>query len=157
MKTSYDKRVKVVPYEPGQFVYVWRPRPPHNKNKFFNNYFGPFKILKKVTDYTYKLDIGSKSRMYDIVPHDLLRPASCQAGSKPNKTEYDPLKLDLNHRLEIIPESDEYQQQIDSDQPLDRPVTIIDQPQQIQPAQPQGWHGQLRDRNLIRAPQYYQA
>ena len=87
-KKQYDKRANIIPFQAGQYFYVWRPRPPHNKNKFFNHFFGPFKIIKKVTDFTYKLDLNGNSRMHDILPHDLLRLANQHETDK--RREYQP-------------------------------------------------------------------
>ena len=158
MKKSYDKRVHIIPYQPGQYVYVWRPRPPHNKNKFFDNFFGPFRIIKKITDYTYQLDIGSKSRMYDIVPHDLLKLAPNQPNTGPTEVnEYDPPKLDLDHRLEMIPEQPEprpaFSDQVDNQVPAERPVIVLPQHQDNNIVAPR----QLRLRAALRRPEYYQA
>lgn len=160
MKTSYDKRSRVTPYKVGDFVYVWRPRPPHNKNKFFNHYFGPFKIVKLITDYTYKIDVGSKSRMHDIVPHDLLRLASSPRDSEnKDRIEYDPIDLDLEHRLEIIPEENEPEGSTTRNGDLtdDRPVIMMDFQQNVQLQPPIARHNmQLRDRNNLQRPDRFQ-
>ena len=152
MKRSYDKRVKATPYEPGQYVYLWRPRPPHNKNKFFNHFFGPFKILSKVTDFSFKIDVGNKSRLHPVVPHDLLRPATGYKPSTDEVREYDPINLDLDHTLEIIPESNETQDEDDQNIPNpnnNRPIvfdyTNINPPRA------------LRNRDNIPRPEFYQA
>lgn len=157
-KKQYDKRSKIIPYQAGQYVYVWRPRPPHNKNKFFNHYFGPYKIIKKVTDYTYKLDLGSKSRMHDIVPHDLLRLANQE--NLPDKLrDYQPLQLDLEHKLQTIPEDEEDTNQDETTANAnERPLIMIPAQQGQGPlVAPAGRLGpyNLRDRAHIRPPDRY--
>ena len=157
MKTSYDKRSLVVPYKVGDFVFVWRPRPPHNKNKFFNHYFGPFKIVKLITDYTYKIDVGTKSRMHNIVPHDLLRLASSPKDSdSSSRIEYDPIKLDLEHRLEIIPEETEPEAAYDNG-PDNRPIIMMDAEQDNDQPNIARHNMQLRDRNILQPPNRFQA
>ena len=89
MKKQYDKRQKIIPYKPGDYVFVWRPRPAGNKNKWFDHWFGPYKILANHTQYTYKLDIGTSSRMYDILPHDLLRLAPPPTDGNLESRDYD--------------------------------------------------------------------
>jgi hypothetical protein len=91
-KTKYDRRVNAVPFEPGQFVYVWRPKYyDKSKNPFKPSFYGPFKIIKKVTDYTYKIDVG-KSKIKNIVPHDLLRLAP--QGQFEEPTDFEPSYID---------------------------------------------------------------
>ena len=126
MKKNYDKRSKVVPFKPGQYVYLWRPRPPDNKNKFFNHFFGPYKILTQITDYTYKIDTGNKSRIHPVVPHDLLRPATNYDPEKSPQIEYGEQNLELDHTLEIVPNQETPQ---DFDQTTNtRPVIFQDLP-----------------------------
>ena len=120
MKTKYDKRMNEIKYKIGDKVFVWRPRPPGNKNKFFDHWFGPYEILSKNTDHTYKLNIGDKSRMFDIVAHDLLRKAPDDAEKVEDRLYYqDHHKMDghegnssdsesLASTLEELPLPDEF-------------------------------------------------
>jgi len=160
-KTKYDKRAKVVQFEPGQFVYVWRPRPPHIKNKFFNHFYGPYRIIKKITEFTYKIDVG-KSRMHDVVPHDLLRLAPDNQLN--THREYQAPLLDFEHTLEIIPELPEQEQGNTQLQPVrdDRPITFIQEntnnPIILNDNPPENVRQMtLRDRNALRPPDYFQA
>ena len=161
MKTSYDKRTKVVPYQVGQYVYVWRPRPPHNKNKFYDHFYGPFKIIKHVTDYTYKLDLGGKSKMHDVVPHDLLRLApEHYAPQIERPREYDQKSLELDHRMEVIPEESEIlpsepPTQHEENTSVQRPVIHIQH--QNHDLNNQHPNRQLRDRAGLRPPDRFQA
>ena len=99
MKTKYDRRMNEIKYGVGDKVFVWRPRPPGNKNKFFDNWFGPYEILAKNTDHTYKLNIGDSSRMFDIVAHDLLRKAPAETEKVEERLYYqDHNKID-SHEL----------------------------------------------------------
>ena len=148
MKKSYDKRSHIIPFQEGQYVYLWRPRPPNNKNKFFDNFFGPFKILKKVTDFTYKIDIGHKSRLHPIVPHDLLKLAKNYDPESMKTREYDPIDLDLDHELKIVP----IQNSTDTIEDVQR----NDPPQRQLITQSRAGRN-LRNRRNIRRPDFYQA
>ena len=138
-KRQYDKRSNVVPFGVGQYVYVWRPRPPNNKNKFYNHFCGPYKITKKVTDFTYKLDLEGKSKMHDIVPHDLLR---------------------LSNKLDTIPEEPEEgtDNEENRNNEEEEDDLVILRPAQIDNQLPQA-HGvppyNLRNRANLRAPRRY--
>ena len=105
VKTRYDNRVNVVPFEPGQYVYVWRPKYyDKSKNPFRPSFYGPFKIIKKVTDFTYKIDTGS-SRIKNIVPHDLLRLAP--NGEFENVTDFDADFIDDSNDNTDVPQRTE--------------------------------------------------
>jgi hypothetical protein len=158
-KKQYDKRANIIPFQAGQYVYVWRPRPPHNKNKFFNHFFGPFKIIKKVTDFTCKLDLNGKSRMHDIVPHDLLRLANQH--DTDTLREYQPIQLDLEHenRLQTIPEETDTDPNQNEPALENRPLIMIPAQQGPDPVVvPAGGLApyNLRNRANLRPPVRYQ-
>ena len=129
MKTHYDKRQNLTEYKPGDYVYVWRPRPAGNKNKFFDHFFGPYRVISKHTDsYSYKLDIGTSSRMYDIVPHDLLRKApdivevSTESRDYDNYVHEDPIDTQSN---------DDIEEQLSGDNFLDHQSSSSDEEGQV--------------------------
>ena len=150
MKKNYDKRSKVVPFQPGQYVYLWRPRPPDNKNKFFNHFFGPYKILSKITDYTYKIDTGNKSRIHPIVPHDLLRLATDYNPLTSTQTNYNEQSLNLDHTLEIAPPQGMPEDSDQTEIVVQRPVVV-----QYQQQANNGHHMVLRNRENINRPLRY--
>ena len=66
MKKQFDRTAHVVRYNVGDFVYVWKPAPAGcNHHKFYDHYKGPFKIVSKVTEYTYKIELSPNK--HDIV------------------------------------------------------------------------------------------
>lgn len=111
--------------------------------------------MHKVTDYTYKIDIGDKSRLHPVVPHDLLRLATNYQPEQSPIQDYDPINLDLDHTLEILPHVDTPQEREDIENypqaAPDRPIIQIGPLAADPPARV------LRDRNLIQPPDYYQA
>ena len=71
-KRRYDEKVSVKAYQIGQWVYVWKPTPAYcSYRKFYDNYRGPFKIVEKVTEHTYKIDLGPDK--YDVVHMEHLK------------------------------------------------------------------------------------
>ena len=128
-KQYYDKRSNVKPFKVGDFVYLWRPKK-KGSNTFTSNFYGPFEIVKQVTDYTYKIDVGN-SRIHNIVPHDLLRLAP--QGEFGFTRDYDPIDLEWDHSLTYQIPEDIPVERVEMEQP-DRPLIEIEfdqgQPQQ---------------------------
>ena len=66
MKKQFDRSSHVVKYNVDDWVYVWKPAPEVCDNlKFYDHFRGPFKIVSKVTDYTYRIALGIEK--FDIV------------------------------------------------------------------------------------------
>ena len=73
-KKRYDEKANVKKYDIGSWVYVWKPTPAYcTYRKFYDNYRGPFRIVDKVTDHGYKIDLGSDK--YDVVHMEHLKTA----------------------------------------------------------------------------------
>ena len=73
-KRRYDTKVNVQSFVTGEYAYVWKPPPAHcDYRKFYDPYRGPFKIIKKVTDHTYKIKVGDDK--YDTVHMELMKAA----------------------------------------------------------------------------------
>ena len=166
-KTQYDKDAHVNKYKVGDWIYVWKPRPPGVKNKFFDHYFGPFKILKLHTDFTYKIDLQGKSRMYDIVHHDHLRLAPTEAVGKsvrdylPEDIQDSAQDQGQGQEEENNPSSSDMQTPDESldarnDSP-ERPIIDLTPHQQGHLPQPQAPVPPPRIRRNRRAPDFYQA
>ena len=58
-KSYYDKREVDRLFNVGEFVLVFRP---WKTNKLHNEWQRPFIITEKITDVTYKVDLGSKRK-----------------------------------------------------------------------------------------------
>ena len=72
MKKQFDRTAHVVRYNVGDFVYVWKPAPAGcDHRKFYDHYKGPYKIVSKVTEYTYKIELSPNK--HDIVHMEKLR------------------------------------------------------------------------------------
>lgn len=159
MKVQYDKRENAKIYDEGQYVYLWRPKKPGRKHKLATNFTGPYRIIKRISDFIYKIDT-EKSRIHDIVPHDLLRLAVNYNPETQGRIDYDPYdELELDHELEFPIPLDE---QIEQPEPEERPVITVTGPQvNHNPAPPPDldpFQGrQLRNRQNIPPPDIYQA
>ena len=127
-RQRYDNRTKVKPFKPGDWVYIWRPRK-KGQHTFASNFYGPFKILKLVGDYVYKIDTGT-SRIHDIVPHDLLRLEP--NGENVTTKHYDPvdeLEWDHQYQFPMIEETEfaEFREQpLDDDDRDTRPLIMVE-------------------------------
>ena len=74
MKKQFDRSSHVVQYNVGDFVYVWKPAPAGcDHRKFYDHFKGPYKIISKVTEYTFRIDLGNDK--HDIVHMEKLRSA----------------------------------------------------------------------------------
>ena len=80
MKRQFDRSAHSIEYKPNDWVYVWKPAPAEcDFRKFYDHYRGPFKIVKKITEYTYKIALGGDK--FDVVHMEKLRLA--RNGPKP--------------------------------------------------------------------------
>ena len=149
-KQYYDNRTNVKQYKVGDFVYLWRPKK-KGSNAFTSNFYGPFEIKKLCGDYNYKLDVG-KSRIHNVVPHDLLRLAPQRVFSETR--DFDPIDVELDHILKVKPPNtgpteDHGNTPEGTDDQPERPVIVVDN-------NPQGFV-QGRPARMRRAPNWYQA
>jgi hypothetical protein len=80
MKRQFDRSAHVVKYNVDDWVYVLKPAPAGcDHRKFYDHCKGPYKIVSKVTEYTYKIEL--QPNKYDIVHMGKLRlgktPSTC--------------------------------------------------------------------------------
>ena len=87
VKQQYDNRCNIKPFKIGDWVYLWKPRK-KGQHTFQSNFYGPYEIIAKVTDYTYRIDVG-QSKIHNIVPHDLLRLEP--NGPEVDRRDFDPI------------------------------------------------------------------
>ena len=72
MKKQFDRSSHVVKYNVDDWVYVWKPAPEGcDHRKFYDHFRGPFKIVSKVTEYTYRIALGIEK--FDIVHMEKLK------------------------------------------------------------------------------------
>ncbi len=73
-KKQYDHNLNIQKFIEGEWAFVWKPAPKGCTNrKFFDHWRGPFKIVKKVTDHSYKIDKGGNK--FDVVHMELMKSA----------------------------------------------------------------------------------
>ena len=150
MKVQYDKRANAQMYNEGEYVYLWRPKKPGRKHKLTTNFIGPFRIIKRISDYTYKIDTGN-SRIHNIVPHDLLRLAVNYDPESQGRIDYDELgELEWDHDLDFTPMENLVEEEL---QIQERPVITLSEPNNNPEPQPR----QLRNRQALRPPDIFQA
>nr|KYP73255.1 Transposon Ty3-G Gag-Pol polyprotein [Cajanus cajan] len=122
MKRWADTRRRDLHFDIGDLVYV-RLRP---RGKLQKRYFGPFKVLEKVGNVAYKLDLPPTARIHNVFHISLLRP---HLGPPPSPQ---PLSLPLD---------------VEDNQPILEPAAILnwklsndpDDPQQLVLIQWQGF------------------
>lgn len=72
MKKQFDRAAHVIKYKPGDWVYVWKPAPIGcDHRKFYDHFRGPFKVVDKVTEYTFRVEI--QPGKFDIVHMEKLK------------------------------------------------------------------------------------
>ena len=123
-KQRYDNRMNVKPFKPNDWVYIWRPRK-KGQHTFASNFYGPYKILKQVGDYVYKIDTGS-SRIHDIVPHDLLRlePNGEDVAAK-HFDPIDQLEWDHQYQFPVVHEIEVNEELNTEDDRNTRPLIVV--------------------------------
>jgi hypothetical protein len=82
MKAQVDKKWSERSFQAGDFVYL-RLQPyvqaslaPCSHHKLCFEYFGPFKVLAKVGNMAYKLELPPSSSIHPVFHVSLLKPAS---------------------------------------------------------------------------------
>ena len=74
-KKRYDSKINVQSFVEGEWAYLWKPAPRDcDYKKFYDHFRGPYKIVKKMTDHQYKIEIGESK--YDVVHMELMKSAS---------------------------------------------------------------------------------
>ena len=74
-KKRYDAKINVQRFVEGEWAYVWKPAPRDcDHKKFYDHFRGPFRIVKKLTDHLYKIQIGENK--FDTVHMELMKSAS---------------------------------------------------------------------------------
>ncbi|KAH0773833.1 hypothetical protein KY290_010970 [Solanum tuberosum] len=104
MKGLADKSRRELNYQVGEWVYV--KLKPYRQNairlhqhpKLGRRYFGPFKILKRIRDVAYKVELPDDARIYPIFHISMLKP--CMGNPVQQITP-----LNLNDTTNIIPET----------------------------------------------------
>lgn len=124
-KQRYDQKTNIKEFKVGDYVYLWRPKSYHkDRNTFKSNFFGPYRITKLISEYTYKIDVGS-SRIHNIVPHDLLRLAP--NGELDIPRHYQPSdELEWDHEWEEPIAEENVQTNANGEQVPERPVVVLD-------------------------------
>ncbi|MCP4460130.1 MAG: hypothetical protein GY816_19215, partial [Cytophagales bacterium] len=73
-KKQYDQNLNIQQFIEGEWAFVWKPAPKGCKHrKFFDHWRGPYKIVKKVTNHSYKIDKGGNK--FDVVHMELMKSA----------------------------------------------------------------------------------
>ena len=115
MKKQFDRSAHVVRYNVGDFVYVWKPAPAGcDHRKFYDHFKGPFKIVSKVSEYTYKIALGNGK--HDIVHMEKLRRGKTPSVAHPSHS-----------KSRVVPEKQQASKdKSDEESP---PFVILDGPQ----------------------------
>ena len=76
-KVFYDKKVHGKPYKSGDLVWLHSPVPPRGASrKLYYPWTGPFKVIKKLSDVTYRIQQAQGKRVRKIVHFDHLKPCT---------------------------------------------------------------------------------
>ena len=78
MKSSYDKSAKVMHFEQGEMVLVWKPG---IHSKFGASWDGPYQVESKVSPVTYKIQVPGSAHKPKILHSNLLK-KWCTSGAK---------------------------------------------------------------------------
>ena len=74
---SYDKRMHGKPYKPGDLVWLHSSVPPRGAStKLYYPWTGPFKVVKKLSEVTYRIQQAQGKRVRKIVHFDHLKPCA---------------------------------------------------------------------------------
>jgi len=74
-KLYYDRNVHGDSYEPGELVWLLNPKVPKNTSKkLFHPWTGPFKVLKKLSECTYRIQKTEGQQQRQVVHFNKLKP-----------------------------------------------------------------------------------
>jgi len=123
-KLYYDRKVFGDPYAPGELVWLLNPKVPKNTSKnLFHPWTGPFKMLKKLSECTYRIQKTEGQRQRQVVHFNRFKPcpkdirssstdqstsanSSATSGSH-SQTSQQPSTLPGTH-LELVDDDDDY-------------------------------------------------
>ena len=85
-KVFYDKKVHGKPYKPGDLVWLHSPVPPRGASwKLYHPWTGPFKVVKKLSEVTYRIQQVQRKRIRKVVHFDHLKPCSANVNVPENE------------------------------------------------------------------------
>ena len=135
-KTLYDKKVHGKPYKPGDLVWLHSPVPPRgSSHKLYHPWTGPFKVVKKLSEVTYRLQQVQRPRTRKVVHFDRLK--LCRDGNNvldthPQAAEDNvPTQSAPSAEDDVIPRSVPYGtniELIDNDDDMEHAVVPLPQP-----------------------------
>lgn len=88
-KVYYDRRLKPLILDPGEFVYVLHGTIRSGSKKFADQYDGPYEVIRKISDTDYEIKIGRKNQILHVnrlkrahlIPCDTLANQAGRGGS----------------------------------------------------------------------------
>ena len=87
-KAFYDRKVYGKPYTLGDLVWLYSPVPQKGTSrKLYHPWTGPFKVVKKISDVTYRIQQQQGKRLRKIEHFDRLKPYFCNIQSKLNSKQ----------------------------------------------------------------------
>jgi len=119
-KQYYDQKVHGTSYNPGDLVWLLNPKVPKNSSKkLFHPWIGPFKILKQLSECTYRVQKLEGKRNRQVVHFNRLKPCPVD------------IRLNTDNQPAQTPTPDNY---------------VMEKPQQRHPqSSPVGTHLELID------------
>ena len=131
----YDRRVHGQPYQVGDHVWLHTTVLAHgNTKKLHHPWKGPYRVLKRLTDSTYRIQSLSNPREHAVVHFNCLKPCTTATAEQPSTfdpispqpcddgiTEDTPQEVPIGTHLEIIEAMDPHTQE----QQLPSPPALI--------------------------------
>lgn len=65
-KEHYDKRLKPLILDPGEYVYVLRETIRSGSKKFADQYDGPYEVVRRISDVNYEIKRGKRNQILHI-------------------------------------------------------------------------------------------
>ena len=140
-KTYYDRKIHGNTLEEGELVWLWNPAIPRKRGycrKFHRSWQGPYRILKKLSDVTYRIQHTAKKRNRQIVHFDRLK--RCVPGVRmdclnPPQDPMIPSELLQTNSQTPVQEEEEEEDEIVVEMPKApqqlRPQTLIPEHQEV--------------------------